>query len=377
MLAKKLTNKRLFPSYLLALALAPFQLAAKGCDVATVGEDGCAEGEACGAAGAGDPGDGEVCGGFAGLACAAGEYCDYPAEALCGAADATGVCKAKPEACTEQYDPVCGCDDVTYGNACAAQAAGVSVASEGECGAASGSCGGMLGQGCGAGEYCNYAPEAQCGAADVGGVCQPKPEACDDIYQPVCGCDDVTYANACEAAGAGVSVASSGECGTTDPGGEVCGGLQGLGCADGEFCSFSPEAQCGASDMTGVCAPTPEACDAVYDPVCGCDDMTYGNECEANVAGISVASSGECGDPTEGETCGGLLGAQCAEGQYCNYTESAQCGAGDMTGLCADIPEGTCTGDYAPVCGCDDQTYSNACAAAAAGTSVASQGACP
>ncbi|WP_371400269.1 hypothetical protein [Priestia megaterium] len=32
------------------------------------------------------------------------------------------------------------------------------------------------------------------------------------MYQPVCGCDGKTYGNACQAAGAGVSVASAGAC---------------------------------------------------------------------------------------------------------------------------------------------------------------------
>jgi hypothetical protein len=35
--------------------------------------------------------------------------------------------------CTMEYAPVCGCNDVTYGNACAAAAAGVQVWTEGEC----------------------------------------------------------------------------------------------------------------------------------------------------------------------------------------------------------------------------------------------------
>jgi len=62
-----------------------------------------------------------ICGGLAGLTCPSDLYCSFSEEALCGAADATGICLAKPDACTREFQPVCGCDDQTYGNACTAR----------------------------------------------------------------------------------------------------------------------------------------------------------------------------------------------------------------------------------------------------------------
>jgi hypothetical protein len=75
---------------------------------------------------------------------------------------------------------------------------------------------------------------------------------------------------------------------------KTCGGLQGAQCAKGQYCEFAADAQCGAADQTGTCQPPPEAWDTQYAPVCGCDDVTYSNACEAARAGHSVLRKGEC-----------------------------------------------------------------------------------
>jgi hypothetical protein len=67
--------------------------------------------------------------------CAANEFCEFAA-GTCPKKNsgATGTCVVKPEACTQQFDPVCGCDNQTYGNDCIRRMAGVSLKSTGECG---------------------------------------------------------------------------------------------------------------------------------------------------------------------------------------------------------------------------------------------------
>jgi hypothetical protein len=303
------------------------------------------------------------CGGIQGLGCPDGFFCHFP-PGTCDIVDNMGLCELVPSVCPDVWQPVCGCDGETYRNRCEAIKAEVSIAHEGPCGAPR--CGGPDSPPCEEGFYCSF-PPGSCGDSNtdntIGGVCRPLPDGCAGIYDPVCGCDGVTYSNSCVAAMHGQSIRHEGECE------QRCGGIAGFPCDEGEFCHFPP-GTCHIVDNMGVCETIPTACPDVWEPVCGCDGKTYGNRCEAAMAGVSIDHEGEC----DAQRCGSPDLPQCPDGSFCHFP-AGTCGAVNAGGTCEEVPE-ACPTIFDPVCGCDGVTYANRCEAARAKQSIKHEGSC-
>jgi hypothetical protein len=179
------------------------------------------------------------------------------------------------------------------------------------------------------------------------------PAACDADYSPVCGCDGLTYGNACTAASAGMNQLHEGECEEDDPddgagGGSLDGGVAETGCQVGGV-----NYESGAS---GILAED------------GCNTCACGN-------GTLACTRRACLPPAGGAACGARAGNTCSKDEYCAYVEGQHCGAADAEATCQPRPE-NCLNQFEPVCGCDNETYSNSCVANAAGMGVLSTGAC-
>ena len=260
-----------------------------------------------------------------------------------------GECATMPVECPIEYDPVCGCDGLTYWNSCTAASGGINIASSGECDVEN-QC--RYNGDCTEGEYCAW----HAGTCSAIGYCTPKEDMTTCVGLPrsaVCGCNGITMENACEASAIGTNVAHEGFC----P--QIC--LEPEHCAEDSYCSY----EFGMCEGPGQCRIRPLSCPTDGTPVCGCDGTTYPNVCFAQAVGMGIVAAGPCEN-----TCSS--NADCDIGEYCAKTP----GYCEDQGFCEEMPE-ACPDVWEPVCGCNGNTYGNACEAAMAGVSVSGEGECP
>lgn len=264
-------------------------------------------------------------------------------------------------ACLTVWDPVCGCNGVTYGNECeATNYGGVTSWTPGECNSSCmdmssldfGMCDMFLGytwmnsscapvSGCGyiIGNI-DYSPnfdstalqcQQRCGNLLTDCINNWQIEQgylvdCAPISNPVCGCDGIQYMNACFAFYyGGVTSYTNGPCSqngcrripNTIEFGECAmplgWALREDGCVMTSGCSYvgqngydynsffyTSEQNCLGACNNPTCVDSSIVnldllCPAVFDPVCGCNGITYVNSCEAtNYGGVTSYVGGPC-----------------------------------------------------------------------------------
>jgi CubicO group peptidase (beta-lactamase class C family)/predicted Ser/Thr protein kinase len=170
-----------------------------------------------------------------------------------------------------------------------------------------------------------------------------------------------------------VSLALHGGSSSTTPAGFHAPCSSGSGaCSAPLVCHYSAGNTCGVADLSGTCGWPNDTCDASSPEACGCDGLTYPNQCEAHKVGVSVGYRGHCVGCTLGADCPDVFVAGTRASSFCHITVHAR-DAG--AGFCMPRPT-TCGDDRDPVCGWDHRTYPNACIAHASGTDVEYKAAC-
>ena len=111
-------------------------------------------------------------------------------------------------------------------------------------------------------------------------------------------------------------------------------------CASGLYCDKD------TCDAPGTCELPPAYCDDVEDPVCGCDGITYFDDCLRKARGLTppFSSPGSACPLNIAKTCAGPADGGCPNGTVCaqlQRLEPAVC-APDALGICWVVPAAQC-----------------------------------
>lgn len=103
-------------------------------------------------------------------------------------------------------------------------------------------------------------------------------------------------------------------------------------CGSGQYCKKH-----GCSETAGNCEPYPALCGDEEQVVCGCDGVTYFNECLRRAAGIAEAHDGEC--EADAVQCGGPGKTACPGSATCaTLLGSDRRDCHDAMGSCWVVP---------------------------------------